>query len=395
MKKIISIILALCTLFSLVSLVACSGGEPVAFTKKLTKGRNCYADVVEVIPATNITSYYYLFCECVLENGNSILMKIDPEDYVEYFDPEASSYDIRCTARAAKYDEPVRLTGKVGRESIATNVLSYKEKSTTFFSFVEADKTETLASSEKRDVSIPYQTGMKWGIHIYADIMSISPEYKVTNTSLYFINVVCKCITANNEELWVIISEKDYKKYFDGSASFDNLPDIFSQGGTDTLEFATPARISGLTVKTKDEFDYPEGKFSDVIFKFKGADKEQVEASKLYNQDEIAYTGNEKKDTPVYIDIMSITPEYTVSSVTNIWLKDYVCSCMTTDGRKVWIILSNVAFDTYFLNEDNTVKTFPRGVRVNGRICIADEQASGLAESIGKQTLIAFKNVEE
>lgn len=393
MKKIVSVILLLCTLFSLAVLAGCSEGEPVPYTEKLMKGRDCYVDVIEVIPATDIRYSYYFYCECVLESGERIFMEIDPSDYVEYFDEDAVSYDIRYTARAVKYDEPVRLTGKAGRRKVATDALSEEKRSLAFFSFVESDKEKSLDSAEKSDASIPFDKEMKEDIHVYADIMSISPEYTVTTASSYFLSVICKCTLANKEEMWMLISKRDYAEYFDSSASFDNQPGLSSTSTKRSVVFATPARVYGMTERTEDEFSYNEGTVPDVIFEFKGADKEQVTASKLSNQKEIAYTGTERVDTPVYVDIVSVKPEYRVSSWTDPLSEYYVCSCVATDGSKVWMIISKVNYMYSFLNDDSTVKTFPEGVRVNGVICLANDQASELAETIDQETLIMFRTI--
>ena len=116
MKKILFFALVCCIL---VLALGCSS-EPVEFSEKLSNNRNCYIDVLEIVPDSYDSD---IFCKCILENGDEVWMQISSWEYQEYFDPD---FDVSVNyARTVKFDKSVRLTGKVKK---VTNKVAGKNK---------------------------------------------------------------------------------------------------------------------------------------------------------------------------------------------------------------------------------------------------------------------------
>ena len=393
MKKFLLYFLIACTLLSL---AACSS-EPVPFSDKLGNKRACYIDVVEITPQSSIEDLSFLCCRCKLEDGSTVWMEILGSDYVKYFDSEAFEEDISYTARQIVYDKPVRLDGKVAKVKNIFDEGENSSKKVKVFRFNSADEAETQNSAAKNSVAVEYDASLKNNTVIYTDIVRIEPKRTIAAFSTYNVtHTMCECTTTADETLWLYISIDDYHAFFDASARFSTS--VIDPSEFSAVEFVDGVRVFGLTAnKTDKRFAFLQRtSVSDRFIEFKDADKIQIDNAKLSNQAPVKYTGSEKEEQKVYMDITHITPEF-------VWYTGYtvptglICRCKTTDNEDVWMTIGIANFKTnFFADYEDAMgveKSLPGSVRVVGRIKSAQSVSWDLSDKIQQDTIIGFLEV--
>jgi len=373
MKKILFFALVCCIL---VLALGCSS-EPVEFSEKLGNNRNCYIDVLEIVPDSYDSD---ILCKCILENGDEVWMQISSWEYQEYFDPD---FDVSVSyARTVKFDKSVRLTGKVKK---VTNKLAGKNN-IKVFDFVEANKELTISSNEIKFTGNEYDKSVNDGKLVYADITHINSTSRYQYSPMLGINniqaVYFSCQTSTNESIEILIDVDDYKKYFDERASFSN--DFLSPSTSDPIDFVTSVRVYGIVEES--------------TFKFKYTDTQELTRAKIENQPEIKFSNTALAKQKVYIEIKSISPKYTVrDALTSFMPKYYICLCECTDNTNVWLYIHENTFKEHFINdfiEDMTnIVIELDNVTVRGTVVEAEKIASDLSDSIGSTKLISFKSV--
>lgn len=96
------------------------------------------------------------------------------------------------------------------------------------------------------DPPIEFSQTVKQGSDVYADIVSIVPEYSVSlNWRPH--GIVCKCTTTNDETVWLYMLISDYTEYFDPTADFSAYLASFEK-----LVFSSGRRIYGHSSEADD-----------------------------------------------------------------------------------------------------------------------------------------------
>jgi len=384
MKRILCAFLAL---WMMVGLIGCSK-EPVAFSEKLRNDRLCYIDVVEIRPVLKAT---FAYCECVLEDGNTVWMQIIDSDYEKYFDPLAeneSSYS--CVYTGVKYDEPVRLSGVAKKTE---DEITGGDEKIKVFRFREADAEKTLKYKEQIYITTEFKDSLRAGTYAYADIIGISFGI-ATNTG----RVEWKCTLTDGTSLDVYADISTYREYFDANAKLTGSYILTET--PEPIDFAQPVRIYGMAVDAKKSSE-TSGLMPDteIAFAFYETVGDSVEKAKVENQPAVAFTDSLKAKQKTFVELVSIAPEYVVQSRYDIsgYTERYVCRCITTDGKEVWICMTLLSFKEHFLNtfvetDWENVKVDLNGVKVNGVVENTAEVADDLPEKIGTEKVILFQS---
>lgn len=388
MKKIISCIIILAFVFSL---VACSS-EAVPFSEKLMNKKDCYIDVVEILPQSSVNDVVFLYCKCTLADGSMVWMEISAEEYVEYFDSEASVDDINATARKITYNNPVRLNGA----AVKRNNVNIDTPPKRYFNFDEADKALTLEAGTRTSPEVEYTEVIAKNTLVYADITHIESKIAVSVFSSSPDSVMCECKTAAGETVWLFISVNDYHEYLDKTAHFSTDP--INSSNASVLDFVEPVRFHGITISPSDKVNttYSSVATPSQLIEFKEVDKEQVEKAKLSNQEPVKYSSDSAMNQPIYIDISQITPQYAQYVAYNI-PSALICQCQTIDGENVWIQISIANYKEHFFDDyaDNmqVTKTLSNAKRVVGKIIEADSIDILLADKISQDTIVQINDV--
>ena len=406
MKKFISVLLSLGILFMF------SGcfGKSVAFSEKLPDDMSCYLDVVEVIPRNEIGEEYDFYCECKLEDGSSVWMSISEDEFIKYFDKDATSENMATEAQKVTYENPVRLNGKANKIKDIEDTTSSQR--ITVFEFESADTSDTLEKGTRSSSAVEYNKDLKKNTAVYADVTFIEVKYTVSSSFSSYSSVsdvICECRTDSGNSAWLYISVDDYHEFFDEKAHFNN-PNSAILSATpsvaDTIEFVEPVKLVGLTVLYAEEISTLSGKedVPEMVMKFVKADKEKIEAAKLTNQDPESYQGQKKINQPVYADITHITPEYALYSNSgysfypyNKTATDLVCKCKTANGQNIWIVIGIKLYsENFFTDYEQNMKVekaLQQQKKITGLIESADTVATDLQEKIGQDTVIEISEV--
>lgn len=378
MKKILLWAMILC---AVLTVTACSSG-PVPFTEKLGDNRECYIDVVEVIPQSRVNDPVFLYCWCLLAEGKTIWMEITPERYIQYFDSEAvgeEMEELEYTARKVRYDEPVRLNGRA--LSVVNSFAGGNDQSKfKVFRFISAEE-EATRGGERQSAAVAFDKSLSRHTVAYADVVSVEYRYDVSIARGVTPNaMVLKCRTAEGGDVWMLIGKDDYHRVFNGNA-----------------DFVEPVRVSGFAEDRRDLFNAVAegGDIPWMILRFREADEALVQAAKLSNQPPVPFAEAERSGQPAYVDITAITPELARKTLTNPFPSDLVCRCATADGQEVWLMIPvgnyiRSFFDDY-ASAMGVEKQLPAAVRVVGLMRGAGEIADTLPAQIGQERLIVFR----
>lgn len=352
MKRFITVLLICCMLLPL---YGCSS-EPVPYSDRLMSGRACYMDVTEIIPIGGTTwDILYLYCQCVLADGSTAFMRMDTEDYITYFHSGVDKHNLSEEALKIVFDEPVRLMGTAETDEVDLDPYSDKEKKVRLFFFESSDTAKTLNKGTRSYPNVEYSEGMKESVPVYVEILELKYEKPIFNYGVTFVSdYLCKAITPNGEELWVIIDESDYEEYFANGSLF-----------------ATPGRILGETALAEDQIENSEvlSLLPDMIISFYGVDKNQFESCKLVNQPPIPLEEAETLTQPVYADFAELIPVGTQGGYGQVYYKGVL-----TDGSTVWMKVDEKEYRQYFNPEDDDLNldyairmvTYERPVRMIG-----------------------------
>lgn len=105
----------------------------------------------------------------------------------------------------------------------------------------------------------------------------------------------------------------------------------------------------------------------------------------------------------VSYNIVSIRPECFAADEGSLFYKDVVCKSTTSDDTTLWIYMSNTDYTTYFdsaakLQQKNYLSysemRFEEGKKVLGVQANADDLCAGLADEIGRKTILVLQSAE-
>ena len=387
MKRWVFLVLCVVTLCNMmVTLGGCSS-EPVAFSDDLRDDKVCYMDVVEIRPDFEDTFFY---CKCILADGSQVWMEILDSNYKTYFDTNTDEYDYSYLPNGVIYDAPVRLTGRAKR---VKDVINNSNSKITVFRFDSADAAATGNSAKQPYYATPYSQDLKAGKYVSAEISKIAYSASVRtttvigNTSFTGTNsAIFDCTLTDGDTLTIQMNISDYGKYFEEGAVFNTDP--IDPQYPDPIEFVWPVSIYGI-VGTET-----------VRFQFCEADIAAVEAAKAKNQPEVLFSDSLKEKQPVYMEIKSITSEYTVEDITQPFLAGYyVCRCETTAGETVWLYIYSGAYEEQFWEvygdpqDMSTTITVETSIRVSGRVYHADSLHEEISEKTGADMVVYFSEI--
>lgn len=101
----------------------------------------------------------------------------------------------------------------------------------------------------------PFSQTCRSGQDVYADIVSIIPEYGISlslegSNSTHYHSVVCRAVTVSGATVWVYMSVNEYNDDFDSSA---DLQDMF--GSFQELTYSPSRRITGTAYQAESACD--------------------------------------------------------------------------------------------------------------------------------------------
>ena len=386
MKKV-ALLLALLCLFSSLTLLSCSG-EPVEFSEKTIRGRECYIDVVEMIPQkANNTDYYY---QCICANGDTVWMKIFSYDYSDYLAPELEGNSTGIYPQRIKFDTPVRFNGKavLVKDTIENN------KSVKVFSCYTIDE-ETISNNTKSIYGTEYNESLEFGTITTLDVIELDPETRLTGNAYGFPQYywMCKCTTATNSTAYVLVEEKMGKAFFGFSSPSSSL--YYEE--PKAISFVQPVTLLGYVkdpkVEIADSSSYSE---LDKLISLAYADAEAVSAAKLSNQPATEYTESSRVSQNVYLDIKSVQAYYEVTYYgIGSSLPYYVCKCERTDGTEVWVCFIKYSYSGTFFDSilaDVSGKVELGNLRIYGQVQATDDISDDLSDKIGTDKIIIYSH---
>lgn len=107
------------------------------------------------------------------------------------------------------------------------------------------------ATTETTPKEIEFSQSVKSGQEVYADIVSIIPEYGISfENSTVNHSVVCRCTTSKGETVWLYMSTSEYTEHFDTSANLSYILGSFEE-----LEYSPARRIYGRSTKAESVCD--------------------------------------------------------------------------------------------------------------------------------------------
>jgi hypothetical protein len=357
--------------------------DPVPYTDSLGKGRSCYVDVVEITPISGSTWNVELICQCVLADGSTALMKIDPEDYVTYFDSSIDEYNLEIDAKKITFKEPVRLNGVADRDKVTLDPYSTDETREKLFYFESSDTFQTLNKGERSFPQVTYSPGMKPYMGVSMEILSLTIEVELSlPTTFGTSHYLCKALTASGEEQWILVDKYKYGDYF------SSMPAL-----------ATPVKIIGKTTVTADEIQetaIPAG-VPDVIFSFWTVDPDQFESGFLSNQPPIPYEEAQEIGRPVYLDVTELIPVGSFGEYVYAYYK-----AVLANGETVWMRVHENEYISVFNKNAESVKknhgiqqiTYAKPVRMIGSLQEDELMTDDRTEEKTSVKLFHFKQID-
>ena len=91
--------------------------------------------------------------------------------------------------------------------------------------------------------------------NVYADVVSIEPEYFIHDSRYGFTDIICKCITVEGKSIWIVVDSSDYPGW--SIISENNEPQYYSR--------SNPKRIVGTVDTAGQVTDDLEKKIGDVF----------------------------------------------------------------------------------------------------------------------------------
>lgn len=326
MKKILIVLLVACMLLPILgcsNLPLPASGTP-EFSENLDDYKDCYIDVVEIVPVDTAGWSIFLFCHCKLANGSTVWMQIYGSDYIEYFDPEADSIELEYRAQTITFETPVRLLGHAETVQESLDLYSEDKIELTLFFFESADTSQSLQNA-KSNASIAFDPNLKENVHVYLDVVELKKESSFASDTF-------KCTTKDGDELYVSVS------------FYDDLYTEIRNG----MYFVSPVRIYGLTYRPYGESTDPTK--SATQFKCKYVDKEGFDANKITALPPVPLSEADKINQPAYMDVIEMIP-YGIQEKDNLL---YQCVC--SDGSTGWLKLAWNDYQTYFDQEASSSK---------------------------------------
>ena len=120
------------------------------------------------------------------------------------------------------------------------------------------------SSNAKEEVEFSLEVKNYNPAYIYVE--SMEPEFGVSpNYGVYIQDLVCRCITASDETVWLYISVLDYNEYFDPDASFGS--DLYGSSYT-ALEFSEGTIIHGVVRDANDLCSGLERQTAETVLRF-------------------------------------------------------------------------------------------------------------------------------
>ena len=392
MKKIV-LPLTLIALFSILASFALFTflGKPVEFSEKTLKGRDCYIDVVEMIPKKinkDTSRFYY---QCICANGDTVWMDISAFDYDLYFASEIEDSKIDVYPQRIKFDTPVRFNGEASviKDGIEDN------KSVKVFSCYAIDE-ETIQNATKSIYGAEYNESLDVGTVTTVDILEINPESRMTEYGYGFPQYywMCKCTTVTNNEVYVII-DADMGNALFGFPDSLSLSTFYEK--PKAISFVQPITLLGYVSDAKNEIaDSSSYSNLDKIILLAYADAEAISASKMSNQPAIEYTESSAISQNVYLDIKSVQAYYEVTyynTIAQISSPYYVCKCERADGTEVWVCFITYTYrGTFFgdISADVSAKVELENLRIYGQVQTASYISDDLPDKIGTDKIIIY-----
>ena len=206
-------------------------------------------DVAAVLPRFGVyengrmdygTHYVAFLCQCATVSGERVWMYISVEDYIAFFDPEASATNCRFAySDMAAFAQPVRVScATVEAESLAEGLSAQTGEQVLLFgeahSGIETDVAAVMYTNE-----LPPMTC------VYADAMTIEPVFLLANgCAEENTDVICRVTALDGSTVWVAMTVEDYTDWIDPEA------DLTAAGQTETqkVTYQMPLRIYGVAV---------------------------------------------------------------------------------------------------------------------------------------------------
>lgn len=114
------------------------------------------------------------------------------------------------------------------------------------------------------------------------------------------------------------------------------------------------------------------------------------------NSEPYVFSQSAESGDDVYVDIVSIEPEYSISTEGSYTSTDVACRCKTSDGKTVWVYMSVYQYNKYidpdaklsnsYSAEFETVRYSP-AKRIHGEARKAEVLCDGLSEKTGTMVL--------